>query len=163
MRIRHFGLVVAILLVPSVASADGHRARAFGGVSFAKGSTLTGAHFNVERVVGDSAKQHVSLLADYSIHETNRHTLMGGATFTGQRGGASFSLRALAGGVFGDGSSNAAVAVGGAIDLGQRLNAARANAIRWGVQVQVDQIFRGGDAKNFWRTSFGVVAKFPKR
>jgi len=172
MSIRYVWLVVVILLVPSVASADQHRAGLYGGVSAARGSTLWGAHFNFEYAVSDADKrreqpQHVYLMADYSIHESNRNTLMGGANFTGKLGGGvAVSLRALAGSVWGDGSSDFAGGIGAAVDvdLGERYPPSNPpDSVRFALRLQADEIIRGGDAKNFWRASVGVVVKFPKR
>ena len=111
MRIRPLWVVLAILLVPAIATADGHRARFFGAYSLASGSVLKGAHVNFEYLGKKPEAKHFAAVVDYSVHfgdDFQRHT------FTS---GLSVSRRA---GQFGSGPRRLAAACGGtALPIGR--------------------------------------------
>jgi hypothetical protein len=165
MRIRQFWLLLAMLAIPTVASADGHRAGAFGGLSFARGSTLTGFHINVEHTLTTGDDRHVYGTADYSVHDGDgfkRQTFMGGINAVGRWKAVSAGVRGLLGGVWGDGSGDISGSIGAQIELGAYSPSALSKPVRIESRTVVDQVFRGGPGENFWRVSTGIVVKFQR-
>ena len=171
MRIRRLWVALAILSVPAVASADGHRAGIFSAYSAAKGSVLQGAHFNVDYAGNDPNAKVFAAMVDYSVHDGKgfkRHTFSGGLSvsrrFTHPRfkefvvGG-----QALAGRVWGDGSADWAGTFGGSLERVVWVpTTASGKPVEIAPKVQTDWIVRSGQAKSFWRVSTGIVVRIPK-
>ena len=160
MRIHSFWLVVALLLIPTIASADGHRA-GLGGISFSRGSLLVGVHAIGEVVVKDPAFGTVSVLGDVSAHfgdGVKRTTIALAARVTPGVSRQSilsatkkqvFGLHVLAGAVVDDGTEPA-IGAGASYDF---LWPPNAKGRRKVIRLQVDGFVPSGDAKNFWRAS----------
>ena len=168
MRIRHVPSVVIVfvgLLIPSVASADGHRAGLFGGASVATGSTFTGAHFNVEHTLQDRDKKYIYGSADYSFHKGNDRwkqiLLFGGESPFVQIGPISGGGRFRAGWVWDDGNASFAGAVGGFIDIGKYSPSVHSTSKRYELRLTFEEILVNGAAENFERYSIGLVVKWP--
>jgi hypothetical protein len=151
-------------MIPATAHADGHRAGLFGGISFARGSTLTGGHFSYERSFQKAEEKHFYLTGDYSLHDGDqfvRHIGMIGGNGTFRWKFLSGSFRGLFGSVWGDGSSNFSYVVGGSVDLIPTDPAVRSKQRRVELRVILDEIVRTGDPESFWRVSIGGVLKLP--
>jgi hypothetical protein len=172
MRLQRSWLILAVLLIPAAAGADDHRADRFGGFSFARGSTLFGAHVTDAITLPKPANQDLALLGDLSVHfasggDLARVTALGGLRFTVARDGQTpqqqpkvlpFAL-VLLGAVYSNdrGADNTAFAAGfgGGLDYVPRRGAPRE---AWGLRGQVDYLFKGGE--DFLRFSAGVVYRF---
>lgn len=169
MRTRHLPLVLmvfVVLLIPSVASADGHRAGLFGGISFARGSVLTGAHFNYERTWQDGDKKYIYGSIDYSFHNgddvTRQIFMVGGDSPFLQLGPVSGGARFRIGRIWGDGSSDFGGVVGGFVDIGGYSPSVHSTKTRVEVRVTFEEILRNGSAESFERYSIGLVVKWPR-
>ena len=160
MRMRSFWLVIALLLIPTIASADGHRA-GLGGISFSRGSLLVGFHAIGEVVAKDPAIGTVSVQGDVSAHfgdGVKRTTIAVAAHVTPGVSRQSilsatkkqvFGLHVLAA-VVNDDGTEPAIGAGASYDFLWRSNAkSRLNIFR----LQLDGFVPSGDAKNFWRAS----------
>ena len=166
MRIRPLWAALAILLVPAIAGADGHRAGFFAGYSAARGSVLQGAHFNADYAGNNPNAKIWAGVVDYSVHDGKgfqRHTFTGGVSGSRRFGQVVVGAQALGGRVWGDGSADWAGIFGGAVErvvwspttaAGKRLEIAP--------KVQTDWIVRSGKAESFWRVSTGIVVRNPK-
>ncbi|HEY7474120.1 MAG TPA: hypothetical protein VH679_03850 [Vicinamibacterales bacterium] len=165
MLLRRLSIVLAFLMVPAVASADAHRAGAFGGGSFLKASTITGVHVSGEYGPFDHTKfKGVTVLADFSCHFLGKHdgsddnvktTLFGGG-YEYPIGDHIFTVRGLVGDSIGEGTAKA---VGGSWEwVLHRLEPG------WqkGFRVQVDHIFLN-DIDDAWRISVGGVIRYKRR
>jgi len=166
MRIGRLLIVLGMLLTPTLASADGHRAGLFGAFSIAKGSTLTGVH-----LAGDwtpPASEYISVVGDFSVHsgdpngvDVTRKTVMAGANLGyGQPAKSKKhvgNVHVLLGGVGGGGQKEFATAIGGSYDFVPD-PVARGLAFR----VQYDRIFVAGGADDFHRISIGALWQWPR-
>jgi hypothetical protein len=176
MRIRLFCLVLAILLVPTLAGADDHWADLYAAASGGGGgSKLFGFHEAVAKgyPVDPAKPRKLSklsfVLSDLSVHfgshdngtdVTQVTFLFGGRyTFAKPHHKAKFSAHGLLGGVNtndgGDKNTDFAGAVGFGVEylptpkdprLGKGL----------GIRAQVDRVFREGERGDFWRISGGI-------
>ena len=153
MRSSRFWLVVAMLLVPSAAAADGHRAIFFG-LSFSNGSLLTGVHGTVDAVMpGD----RVAIAGDFSWHTgngTDRTLYAAGLRFLpGYARNASsrhlVSLHALVGGARESGDNSAVFGGGAAYEAVLR----RTATARVSLRIQGDVFGRTGSLDSFGRFS----------
>jgi hypothetical protein len=163
MLLRRLWIVLAFLLVPAVASADAHRAGAFGGGSYLKASSLLGYHFAGDVVPIDKGVfQYITLIGDFSIHAGSHNgstdmvkTTVGGPGFAFAIGDHVITGHAL----FGDGLGEGTVKVtGGSWEyLIHRLSPG------WqkGLKVQVDRIFVN-DLDDAWRISVGAVFRYKR-
>ena len=166
MLIRRLAVVLGILfLVPSVARADGHRAGLGGGISFARGSWLTGGHFLFEHVVPTGAERYLYVTADYSFHDGDgfkRQIFLAGANVTGSWKNVAATGRLVVGSVWGDGSADLSWSYGAAIDIVPGENSPlRQRSYYLTPRVQVDHIIRKGSPEGFARVSIDLVVKFP--
>lgn len=168
MRTRHLPIVLVfmvVILIPSIASADGHRAGLFGGISFARGSVLTGAHFNYERTWVEKDEKYIYVAGDYSFHtgdDITRQIAMIGVTPSFRFGPLSGGGRFLIGSVWGDGSSNLAGVVGGFVDIAGYPASVHSTKTRVEVRITVEEVLRSGSPENFERYSIGLVVKWPR-
>lgn len=180
MRIRRLWLVPGMLLLPTVAFADDHKAF-FGGLSQIYASTLTGLHLTYEQktprpgnllIVGDFSTQ-------WGTHEgldLRRTTAMGGVRFafasrseaagpTAQQasghprhiGGVHALIGIVNDSDGGDEGTDGALAVGASYAFVARRFASNAAL---GIRVQADYINRLGDSDGFPRVSVGAVYWF---
>jgi hypothetical protein len=169
MRIRLFCLVLAVLLVPTLARADDHWADLY--AAFAGGgggSNLFGVHEAVAVTSPGSPRHYLSfVVSDVSVQNGNDVTqttfLWGGrVTFSKPQHKAKFSVHSLLGVVTNDGAAagtNFAGAVGGGVEyLPSPQDKDRKKG--FGVRAQVDRVFRKGDRDDFWRISGGVFYRF---
>ena len=158
-------IVFVVTLIPTVASADGHRAGLFGGISFATGSVLTGGHFNYERTWVESDEKYLYLMGDYSFHNGDgftRQIAMIGGNYAWRLGPLSGGGRGSVGGVWGDGSSNVVYALGGSVDIPFSPVKSRSASRRVEGRIIVEQIIRTGTPESFTRYSGGLVIKLPR-
>jgi hypothetical protein len=168
MRIRPLWIALAILLVPAIARADGHRARFFGAYSLAQGSVLKGAHINVD-YVGDRTKyDYLAPTVDYSVHDGDgfqRHTFTAGVNVSHRYKHVVVAGQALGGRVWGDGSADWAGSFGGVIELigiGSPTDARLEKGVWVSPRIQSDWIVRSGEGDSFWRFSTGFVVRWAK-
>lgn len=176
MRIGRVGIVVVgILLAPTVASADGHRAGFFAGFSIARGSTLKGFH-----LAGDWSPskfppklKYLYFEGDFSWHkgdhdgtDVTRITGLGGVRLSlghpltqvaGVLKRHAFSYHTLVGGAGRDGSKDFTTAIGGAYDF-----VTNHNAPSLGFRAQYDYLIRTNKTENFHRFSVGLVWRVPQ-
>ncbi|HYN09062.1 MAG TPA: hypothetical protein VES67_16885 [Vicinamibacterales bacterium] len=168
--LRRLWIVLAFLLVPAVANADGHRAGIFAGGSFMRASEIVGVHTSTELVLFKSLPRLLVIPDDISIHRGQHES--GRVTVTTVMWGGGWSLaptddtkhapsvHLLIGGVQGMGNdADLAMAVGGVYQLVDR------NVMGWeiGVQAQYDYFFfPRTDAQNFHRVSGGLVFRKKK-
>ena len=112
MRIPRIWLVLAIitliLVYPRSARADGHRAGLFFGFSAAQGSVLQGVNVSFDYVPKVPANKYLAVMVDFSAHETGRQIFTGGLSVSRRFSRVVVAAHGLAGGVWGDGSSDAA-------------------------------------------------------
>jgi len=167
MRIRPLWVALAILLVPAIARADGHRAGLFGAYSAAHGSVLQGVHVNFDYAgTGTTPAAKIwAAMVDYSVHDGDgfqRHTFTGGLSGSHRLNQVVVGFQALGGRVWGDGSADWAGTFGAAFEWVGSPTAARMNGVHCAPRVQTDWIVRSGKAESFWRVSTGIVVRFPK-
>ena len=160
MPLRRLWIVLGFLLLPAVASADGHRAGLFGGGSYLRGSSLWGVHAS-----GDWAPftyRKFIFIGDLSVHsgthdgaDVTIKTFMGGGGWAFPKGDHVVTLHGLGGGVRGGGSRKVGAVGGSYAFVAHRL------AAGWqkGIGVQVDRILIK-EADDFWRVSAGVVIRY---
>jgi hypothetical protein len=171
MRIQRPWLVFGILLIPTAAGADDHRAGLFFGFSYAQGSRLLGIHGSVELTLPEY--EHWSMVADFSRNSgsQNQNDITRVPFLFGVRYTAAWqdsqkvvpSGHFLVGGVHATGAEDGtdwAFAMGGGLDFLPLRSKSREG---WGIRVQGDYIIRLGDADNFPRVSVGGLYRFKKR
>jgi hypothetical protein len=166
MRIRTLWVALAILLVPAIASADGHRARLFAAFSAARGSVLKGAHFSFDYPGKKLEHKYLAPMVDYSVHDGDgfqRHTFTGGLNLSRRADQVVVAAHALGGRVWGDGSADWAGTFGAVIEWIGSPTAARMEGVLVAPRVQTDWVLRSGEADNFWRVSAGIVVRVGKR
>jgi hypothetical protein len=77
MRTLRLWLIVLAILVPSLADANDHVAGFYSGVSFDKGSTLTGFHEVIDIVIPKPWEKNCSIVSDLSVnfgkHDDDTH------------------------------------------------------------------------------------------
>jgi hypothetical protein len=170
MRIRTSWLVMAIVLtlvlIPTPARADGHRAGLFGGISFAEGSVLTGANISLDCTCLVKNNKHVGVMVDYSFHKGDgitRQVFMGGLNGSHRINNVVVSFHGLIGSVWGDGyDSKLAATFGGEVEY------VAATRTLGGKKVEIAPMFRNdygvrkGPAPTFWRVSTGLVLRWFK-
>jgi len=163
MRIRALWVCLAILSVPAIASADGHRAGFFAAYSVARGSVLQGAHFNADYAGNKPNNKLLAGMIDYSVHAKERHTFMGGLSLSHRLDRFVVAGHGLAGRVWGDGSADWAGTFGGAVEvLAWSPTTASGKHLQIAPRVQTDWIVRSGTAHSFWRVSTGIAVRIPK-
>ena len=165
MPLRHLCIALGFLLVPAIASADGHRAGIFGGGSYLKASSLGGVHATFDVVPKDTLK-NFTLIGDFAIHSGTHDEVDG--TIKMFFGGVGWAfpandttshvpgVHAVFGGVNGGGDTVFGTAIGGSY---QYILDRSANK-QLGFRVQVDGVFPKGAGDNFLRVSGGVVFRF---
>jgi hypothetical protein len=166
MRVRPLWVALAILSVPAIAGADGHRAGFFGAYSGARGSVLKGVHFNVDYGGNNPDAKIWAAVVDYSVHNGKgfkRHTFTGGVSGSRRVGQFVMGAQALGGRVWGDGSADWAGTFGGNLErvIWSPITASGKH-LEIAPRVQTDWIVRSGNAKSFWRVSGGIVVRVPK-
>ena len=152
MRCSRFWLVVAMLLVPSAAWADGHRAIFFG-LSFSNGSLLTGVHGTFDAGPGD----RVAIVGDLSWHTgdgTDRTMYAAGLRFLPGYARKTtsrhlVSVHALVGGARESGDNSAVFGGGAAYEAVLR----RTATARVSLRIQGDVFGRTGALDSFGRFS----------
>jgi hypothetical protein len=159
-------VVVALLLLPTVAHAHDHTADFFGGISFANASTLWGLHQSLAITSPSPANHDLSFIGDFTVHfgshddrDLTRVTFLGGIRYapTGMRyfkNVVSFHL--LAGGVHdgaAEGSTEPALALGAGYEF---LPKGDKSASGWAIRLQGDYVIVN-DRESFPRFSAGVV------
>ena len=169
MRVRHLPFVLVFLmavLVPGIASADGHRAGLFGGYSVARGSTLSGGRISYERTWVDGDKKYIYGSVDYSFHVgddlTRQILLFSGDSPFVQVGPVSAGGRFGFGWIWDDGKANFGGVAGGFIDIGKYSPSVHATQTRFELRLAFEEIFREGLPEKFERYSIGLVVKWPK-
>jgi hypothetical protein len=165
MRIRPLWVALAILLVPAIASADGHRARFFAAFSAASGSVLKGAHFNFDYAGNKADHKYLAPMVDYSVHDGDgfqRHTFTGGLNLSRRARQFVVAGHALGGRVWGDGSADWAGTFGAVIEWLGSPTEAQLKGVVVRPKVQTDWVLRSGAADSFWRVSTGIVVRFGK-
>jgi hypothetical protein len=169
--LRRLCVALLFMLVPAVASADGHRAGFFGGGSYLKASSLGGFHVSGDVVFGDvttpSKYKYFSLVGDFSLHsgthdgeDTTIKLFMGGASMKFAASDTSphvGSVHGLFGGANGGGDTVFVTAIGGAYEFIKHRDGDR----QVGFRVQVDGVIPK-DGDKFLRASAGVVFRFRK-
>jgi hypothetical protein len=174
MRLRLSGLVLAIVLVPTLANADDHRADWYGGFSGGGGgSKLFGFHESLGIGFPQTKAENLSIVGDLSVHfgssdagtDVTQVAFMGGARYTFAKDNSRHkpSAHFLAGTVYsndgGSGGKNGAIAVGGTYEFLLKRGAAPMSG--WGIRFQIDY-FNRADRSNFTRISSGIVYRFVK-
>ena len=170
MRIRLVWLVVAVvfmLVIPTPARADGHRAGLFGGYSAAEGSVLNGVNISFDHTFDVSNKgdwrKYLAVMADFSSHETGRKVFSAGVSASGRFDRVVVAAHGLVGRVWGDGSADVAGTLGGDIEFVAVSRTLSSKAV---VEIaplaRADYIVRRGTAPSFWRVSTGLVVRWSK-
>lgn len=174
MRIPCLWLVVsALLLIPSAARADDHRARAYAALSNAYRSALGGFYASGEVTVPKPWDRDLSVLADFGAywgsHDDNdlRHiTFMVGPGWTippGENQKHLVSVHALLGLVNTDDELNIEDGTDFAFALGVGWEFVPGRSEKkegLGMRTQFDIVVRPGDEGNFPRLSVGAVYRF---
>ena len=157
--------ILAFLVVPTAASADGHRAGFGGGPSYGNGSSFWGFHVTGDWSPGSPAQKYLSLVGDFSalfnkegdittfmagpsasyavVHDTRRLILSSHVLFGGSQGSADI---------------NKAGAIGFGVEFVPRAKADR--EVAW--RVRYDRVIRGADEHDFHRVSVGVIYRWMK-
>ena len=171
MVVRRLAVVLGILLIPTAAYADGHRAGLFGGYSRAnQGSWLNGAHFSVECVLtrqvcrNTKTDSYIYVAADYSFHDGEgfkRQVFLVGGNAQKKWKNVTASGRLLVGSVWGDGAANFSWSTGATFQIVPSETSALSNRPHVVPHAQVDYIVRTGSPKSFARISIGAMIKFP--
>lgn len=168
MRIRRFRIflgILVVLLIPTVASADGHRAGLGGGPSYGNGSSFWGFHVTGDWSPGSPAQKYLSLVGDFSAlfnKDGDITTFMAGPS-------ASYALlhdtkrlilssHALFGGAQGTTDIIKAGAVGFGVEFVPRPKDTREVAFR----MRYDRVIRGADEHDLHRVSVGVIYRWMK-
>lgn len=175
MRMRLIGLVLGLLLVPALASADDHRWDGyFGGSGGTGGSKLAGIHQAIGIALGrEGAMRKVALVGDISTQfgsnegiPVTQFAYMAGVRVMASRRTDKFkpSGHVLFGGVYqNDGladTTDGAVAIGFGVEYIPNPTS-RELKNSFGIRVQFDQFFRMNDARSdFWRLSAGVIFRY---
>jgi hypothetical protein len=175
MRSRRLWLALGVLLIPSAAQADDHRAGLFAGISFARGSTLVGFHESYEVTSPRPANRNLSVVGDFSVNfgshdngaDVTQVPFMFGVRYMPTWLADHQKLvpfgQFLVGGVYTndgvDDGTDGAFAFGGGVDF---LPTRDASHEGWGVRAQFDYIVRGGEGDDIPRFSAGVVYRFRK-
>ena len=163
MRIRPVWLMVGmvlILVVPTPARADGHRSGLFFGYSAAEGSVLHGFNVSFDHVPKIQGNKYFAAMADFSAHETGRKILTGGVNISRRFTNAVFSGHGLVGGVWGDGSSDAAGTFGLDVEVIAAKKTLGGKDVEFAPMARADYILRGGPAPSFWRVSTGLAVRW---
>ena len=174
MRIRLFCLVLAILLVPTLARADDHWADLYAAFSGGGGaSKLFGFHEAVAKGSPGpplSKRRKLSVvLSDLSVHfgshdngtDVTQVTFLFGGRYTllKPEHKAKVSFHGLLGGVNtndgGDKSTDFAGAVGFGLEYIPTPEDPKPGKA-FGIRTQVDRVFRKGERSDFWRISGGI-------
>lgn len=175
MRSRRLWLALGVLLIPSAALADDHRAGLFAGISFARGSTLVGFHESLEVTSKTPANRDLSFVADFNVNfgsHDNGNDVTQVPFLFGVRYMPTWMAdhqrlvpfgQLLVGGVYTndgvDNGTNSAVAFGGGVDF---LPTRDATHEGWGIRAQFDYIVRSGERDNIPRFSAGAIYRFSK-
>lgn len=174
MRMRLTGLVLALLFIPALASADDHRWDGyFGGSGGTGGSKLAGIHQAIGIALGQGAMRKVAVVGDFSTQfgssdgiPVTQFAYMTGVRVMASRRTDKFkaSGHVLFGGVYqNDGLSDTtdgAVAIGVGVEYIPNPTS-RELKHGFGVRVQVDQFYRMNDLRSdFWRVSAGVIFRY---
>jgi hypothetical protein len=175
MRIRLIGLVLGLLFIPALASADDHRWDGYFGGSGGNGaSKLAGIHQAIGIALGrEGAMRKIAVVGDFSTqfgsHDgipVTQFAYMTGVRVMASRRTDKFkpSGHVLFGGVYqNDGladTNDGAVAIGFGIEyIPNPTSSDLKNS--FGIRAQVDHFFRMNDLRsNFWRASVGVIFRY---
>ena len=164
MRLRPLWVALAILLVPAIARADGHRARGYAAYSVAKGSVLQGAQFSFDYAGNKPDARRWAWMVDYSVNDGTgfkRHTFLSGLSASKRVKHFVLEGHALGGRVWGDGSADWAGTLGFAVEF-ITSPAATWKGVQFAPQFQSDWIGRKGTAESFARFSGGLAFRFSK-
>lgn len=171
MRNRPLWVVLALLLfVPSSAGADDHRADFFGGISFARGSVLTGFHLGGTISPGAPQSPYKSFLYDFSLHsgkgsDPDLKTMLFGFAHTLTTSERAKKFVPVPHGTIGfvsaDGTKFAGSA-GASLDVVLASNTARDQQNHPAIRLQYDRVFRD-DAKDFDRYTIALAWRWPKK
>ncbi len=174
MRVRRsWFLLLALLLFPSVARADDHRAEFYAAAfSFVPGSLLLGPHVTYAKTLEDILQGNLSVVGDFSTHfgpddeEGKRVTYAGGVRYSFAKPNYPKLIntaRVLFGAVYGkdsaDDGTDPAFLFG--YELEYFPNRSK-NQEGWGVRGQVDLVVPTRDRDEFWRISTGAVYRWRK-
>lgn len=173
MRIRPSWLILALLLIPTAAHADDHKADLFGGPSGARGSSLWG--FQVTGALTlpvPGLGRNLAAIGDFSAHIGSRDeedliSFLVGARLALAKGHESHVVpfaQVMFGRVHyrdGDGSGgDGAVVVGGGLDF---LVTRTEDSGGWGLRAEVDRVWRVGDAHDLVRVSGGLFVRWGRQ
>ena len=175
MRIRLIGLVLGLLFIPALASADDHRWDGYFGGSGGNGaSKLAGIHQAIGIALGrEGAMRKIAVVGDFSTqfgsHDgipVTQFAYMTGVRVMASRRTDKFkpSGHVLFGGVYqNDGLADTndwAVAIGFGVEyIPNPTSSDLKNS--FGIRAQVDHFFRMNDLRsNFWRASVGVIFRY---
>ena len=175
MRMRLIGLVLGLLLIPALASADDHRWDGYFGGSGGNGaSKLAGIHQAIGIALGrEGAMRKIAVVGDFSTqfgsHDgipVTQFAYLTGVRVMASRRTDKFkpSGHVLFGGVYqNDGladTNDGAVAVGFGIEyIPNPTSSDLKNS--FGIRAQVDHFFRMNDLRSdFWRVSVGVIFRY---
>ena len=162
MRIRHVRLVLAMvlmLLTPSTARADGHRAGLFGGISFAEGSVLTGANISVDFTGLMPSNRYVGAIVDYGAYKGTgftRQVFMGGIGVSRHIQNFIVGAHGLIGRVWGDGDANLVGTFGADFEYVAAKFTMGTTNVEVAPLARTDYGIRKGPAPSFWRVSTGL-------
>ena len=175
MRMRLIGLVLGLLLVPALASADDHRWDwYFGGSGGDGASKLAGIHQAIGIALGQQGtRRKVAVVGDLSTqfgsHDgipVTQFAYMTGVRLMASRRSDKFkpSGHVLFGGVYqNDGladTNDGAIAIGFGVEYIPNPTSPELRH-SFGIRAQVDRIFRMSDVReDFWRASVGVIFRY---
>ena len=166
MRIRPLWVALAILSVPAIARADGHRAGLFGCTPWRTAASCR-ACTSISITPAPALRPRPKSGPPWSITACTTEMASRDSTFTGGLSGSHrlkqvvVGVQAL-GGRVGDGSADWAGTFGAAFEWVGSPSAARMSGVHFAPEVQTDWIARSGKAESFWRVSTGIVVRFPK-
>jgi hypothetical protein len=175
MRMRLIGLVLGLLSIPALASADDHRWDGYFGGSGGNGaSKLAGIHQAIGIVLGqEGAMRKLAIVADFSTqfgsHDdipVTQFAYLTGVRVMASRGTDKFkpSVHVLFGGVYQndrrDDPNDGAVVLGFGLEYVPGA-AKRDVGNGFGLRVQVDRFYRTSEVRSdFWRASAGVIFRY---
>jgi hypothetical protein len=163
-RLRIFLGIFTVLLIPTAASADGHRAGLGGGPSYGNGSSLWGFHLNGDYAPYENNGKYYSWVGDFSMlfNGSTLTTLMGGTSVSGAKvvGSKRFvgDGHAYVGIVNSSDNTDPALAVGGTFEFVPR----ESPETQWAIRLQYDRFIRGDEGKDFNRVTLGLVYRWMK-
>lgn len=176
MRVRVACFVLGVLLIPTLARADSHIADFYSGFSGGGGgSTLLGFHQSFAKAWAEPPWCKLSAVGDVSVQfgshngrDVTQVVYSGGprCTFAKHDWRNLLQAQLLVGGVYtNDGvaePNDKALVLGVTYDRALTKASTRDTPFKgWGVRVEADRVFNGGDRESVNRYSVGLIYRFP--